>query len=467
MLAEKLKAEIDAQAPKVQAARKKFADAKKAAQDNVPVEKLLDVNSDEFKQLDDVHREYTSAAEKFEQTKAAYAKAVEMDAAGSVEQLAESFRDDAAGTAERLRAAGYGAGMIEAAAKRVASSDDYKQLVESGVLHGQAGIGGKKTIAKNATSRSEFKALLTGASDTEGGALVTPDRQGGIVGLPVRQLTILDLITVGRTDSDLVEFVRQTARPTGAAFVPEATTLTAGAAYELARKPKSNLALEVVTTAVKTVAHWIPATRRALADAGQLRTLIEQGLEYGLNEEVEDQVLNGDGTGEDLLGIYNTGDIVEYVRGLHGAGGADDETRLDALHKTLTLVRLQNIEPTAFGMHPNDWQDVRLEKDANGQYMLGPANAQVADTVWGLPVAKTAAFTEGLPICANWGLGAALWLREGVSFYVTDSNRDWFELNILAILAEMRVAFGVQQPRAFAVCDLDGASGTGFETLVA
>lgn len=458
---EKLKAELDKQAPAVKAAKAKFDKARSDAQANVAVEKLLDPNSDEFKALDDIHREYTTAAEAFTQTKAAYAKHVEMDNAGSIEALGESFRDDAAGTAARLMEAGFRPNMIEAAAKRVASAGEYRQLMESGVLTGNGGVGGKRALALKATSRSEFKALITGASSTSGGAFIEADRQSGLVGLPVRALSILDLITVGRTDSDLVEYVRQTSRPTGADTVPEATTLTAGTNYELARKPQSSIAFEVVTTAVKTLAHWIPATRRALADAGQLRTLIEQGLEYGLNEEVEDQVLNGGGTGEDLLGVYNVSDIVEYTRGLYGAGATDDESRLDALHKTLTLVRLQNIEPTAFGMHPNDWQDVRLEKDANGQYMLGPANAQVADSVWGLPVAKTAAFTEGLPICANWGLGAALWLREGVSFYVTDSNRDWFELNILAILAEMRVAFGVQQPRAFAVTDLVGTSGTG------
>ena len=460
-LTEKLKAELDKQRPIVAEKKAKFDEAKKHAQANVEVAKLLDVNSDEFKQLDEIHREYTSACEGFEQAKAAYKMHVEMDSAGAIEALGESFRDDAAGTAERLAAAGFAPRMIERAAKRVADAGDYRQLVESGVLNGTGGVGGKRALASQAVTRDEFKALITGASSTSGGAFVEADRQSGIVGLPVRALTILDLITVGRTDSDLVEFVRQTSRPTGADTVPEATTLTAGTNYELSRKPQSSIAFEVVNTAVKTLAHWIPATRRALADAGQLRTLIEQGLEYGLNEEVEDQVLNGGGTGEDLLGIYNTSDIVEYTRGLYGAGATDDESRLDALHKTLTLVRLQNIEPTAFGMHTNDWQDVRLEKDANGQYMLGPANAQVADTVWGLPVAKSAAFTEGLSVCAHWALGAALWLREGISFYVTDSNRDWFEQNILAILAEMRVAFGVTQPRAFAVTDLDGTDGTG------
>ena len=76
MLAEKIKAELDKQAPAVQAARKKFNDARAAAQKEVPVEKLLDINSDEFKALDAVHREYTTASESFEQTKAAYARAV-------------------------------------------------------------------------------------------------------------------------------------------------------------------------------------------------------------------------------------------------------------------------------------------------------------------------------------------------------------------------------------------------------
>ena len=48
-----------------------------------------------------------------------------------------------------------------------------------------------------------------------------------------------------------------------------------------------------MSTTVKTIAHWIPITKRAAADAAQVRTLVDNFLRYGLNEELEDQMLTG------------------------------------------------------------------------------------------------------------------------------------------------------------------------------
>ena len=44
---------------------------------------------------------------------------------------------------------------------------------------------------------------------------------------------------------------------------------------------------------------------------------------------------------------------------------------------------------------------------------------------------------------------AVLWEREGVSLAVSDQHADYFVRNLLAILAEMRAAFGVLDPEAF------------------
>ena len=84
-----------------------------------------------------------------------------------------------------------------------------------------------------------------------------------------------------------------------AAPVAEATAASGSSGA----KPESGLALSRVTETVKTIAHWLPATKRALADAGQIRTLVDNFLRYGLEEELEDQMVNGDGTGENFTGL--------------------------------------------------------------------------------------------------------------------------------------------------------------------
>ena len=134
----------------------------------------------------------------------------------------------------------------------------------------------------------EKNAVLTGASATSGGAVIQNDDSGIYVPMGRKPLKLRDLISVRSTNSDMVEFVRQTAQVTQAAGVAEATsaaaptvstvagesssyvstvTLNSGGGY----KPEGTMTFEKVTAPVETVAVWIPVTKRALADAAQLR----------------------------------------------------------------------------------------------------------------------------------------------------------------------------------------------------
>jgi hypothetical protein len=76
--------------------------------------------------------------------------------------------------------------------------------------------------------------------DASGGALVVPQRLPGItVPLPHRPLRLLDLITVGQTDSDAVSYVEMTGFTNNAAETAEATA----ASGTSGTKPESALAL--------------------------------------------------------------------------------------------------------------------------------------------------------------------------------------------------------------------------------
>ena len=70
-----------------------------------------------------------------------------------------------------------------------------------------------------------------------------------------------------------------------------------------------------LTALVRTIAHWVPATNRMLADAPQVRGYINTRLLGGLDQKLEDQIINGDGTGENLLGILATPGIQTTAAG--------------------------------------------------------------------------------------------------------------------------------------------------------
>lgn len=327
------------------------------------------------------------------------------------------------------------------AAQRFVEAESYKNLVKTGRLMNSAGK--VETEPVEAYKREELvalmKGLVTGASDTSGGALITPDRQAGMIELPRSPRPVLGLITIGSTDSDTVEWVRQTSRVNAAAEKPEATT-TADAA---ANAPESGFDLDVESSAVREIKHYIPTTRTALQDAGQVRTLIEDELTEGLFDRLERQVLLGDGTGVNLLGILNA------LGGPETLNANASEPDVEVIHRALTQIALANYTAQGVLLHPLDWEGIRLAKDANGNYYYGPPSIAGPSTIWGYPSNLSANMPAGQYLVGNFSRGATLWMREGATIAVTDSHSDWFIRGIIAMLALLRAAFAVQRPGAF------------------
>ncbi len=298
--------------------------------------------------------------------------------------------------------------------------------------------------------QADSKALVTGLSSTSAGAFVTNDRYPSTVDLiGQRELSVRDLVTKGSTQSDTVEYVRVTSKTNAAAPVPEATSAANPATYNTPTaaegyKPESALGLEVVSTTVKTIAHWIPITKRAASDASQVRTLIDNFLRYGLEEELEDQMLSGAGTGENFTGILTTSGIQTV-----GSAGTDIDAIVDAIAAVRVTGRRR---PNALVINPTDWYSTGFltAKDTAGNYLIGDPRASIdqLNTLWGLRVVVTEGLAANTALVGDFSQ-AVLWEREGVSLMVSDQHSDFFTRNLLAILAEMRAAFGVLDPQAF------------------
>lgn len=334
------------------------------------------------------------------------------------------------------------------------ASDAYKEFIGRYSKNGVIPNAVKGVQSNPFSGAVDLKDLITGASSTSAGAAVVNDRYPTITDLVgERELTVRDLVTIGSTTSDTVEYVRVTGKTNSAAPVAEATTAAAPTAPETAGalvpatgggyKPESAMTLEVVSTAVKTIAHWIPITKRAAADASQVRTLVDNFLRYGLNEELEDQILTGSGSGENFEGITTA--VTQTV----GSAGTDLDAIVDAI-KTIRVTGRRR--PTAVVFHPNDWYSTGflLAKDADERYLVGDPRASVEqlNQLWGLQVVVSEAMTENTALVGDFRQ-AVLWEREGVSLMVSDQHADFFTRNLLAILAEMRAAFGVLDVQAF------------------
>lgn len=326
-------------------------------------------------------------------------------------------------------------------AQRVLNSDAYKRVRESGVLNRAGTHVSSDPI--DVASREELVDMLrqrTTVDNTSGsgGGVIWSDRlEDLIVPIPKRMIRLLDLVTVGTTDTDTIEWVDETT----------ATDAAAETAYGSAA-PEAAYGYTKASTTVRRLTHFVPATKGALADSGQLSTLLNSRLSRGVRFRLETQIKSGNASGENLEGFAASGVVTNTV-----AKGTD--SYFDSAHKAITQIRTTYFdEPVAIGLHPTDFESILLEKDANGNYVHGRAASEgTVTTIWGLNPVVSTVFTQGTAWVADFSQ-FYLWVREGLSIAMSDSHTDFFTKGLVAILAEMRVAAKTVQPLAF--CSLTG-----------
>lgn len=304
-----------------------------------------------------------------------------------------------------------------------AKSDQLKEFVARG------GKGASQTL--------ELKAITSGS--VSGGAGIWSDRLAGVVEDPLRPLTVRDLLAQGTTTSNLIEWVRENVFTNNAAPVTEGGT-----------KPQSNITYERVDVPVRTIAHWIPATKQVLADFPQLQTLINNRLRYGLMLEEEDQILLGDGTGENILGLIPQATAYQNSRNKTG------DTRIDQIRHAILQVRQAFYPSTGIVMNPADWETIELQKDGEDRYLFANPNALNIRTLWGLPVVESDAMPVGEFLVGSFRMAATLFDREQATIAIADQHADFFIKNMLVILAEERLALAVSRPKAFVHGDFIG-----------
>ena len=334
-----------------------------------------------------------------------------------------------------------------------------KQVAPSGrIPEGARGLTSppiefKSLLGLDRTAKAVLrKDLIVGADDTSAGAFVETDYTGIYEALGRVPLNLRGLVTIRQTTSDLVYFVRQVLQVTQATPVPEANvTEYTGATGEVSgEKPEGTIEFLPVTEAVKTIAVWIPATKRALSDAAQIRGIIDSELRDDLAEEFENQLLNGSGVGENFTGLLNTVGILAQVW--------NTDILTTCRQAITTLMVTGRAIPTAWVMHPADWETIDLlTAGTTGLFYFGGPLRQGTRTLWGYPVVQNVQMPEGSALLGDWRK-AVVWDKERANISVSDSHADFFIRNMVAILAEMRAAFGVIRPSGFILVDLTAGS---------
>lgn len=283
------------------------------------------------------------------------------------------------------------------------------------------------------------KNVITSLDDSAG-ALIQPQR-APMVNPVNRRLFVRQLLMGGNTTTNSIEFVRETGFTNNAAPVSENPS---------ANKPESNIEFELDNESVKTVAHWIHASRQVLSDAAMMASYIDGRLRYGLELKLEDQLLNGSGTGLNMHGI-----IPQASAYANPGVTVANETMIDRLRLAMLQVTLAEYESDGIVLHPVDWTGIELTKDNENRYIFTNPTTAGTPTLWGLPVSATQSIASGDYLVGAFQMAAQYWDREEATVSVSTEDRDNFVKNMVTILAELRGALTVYRPEAFVTGSFD------------
>jgi HK97 family phage major capsid protein len=273
---------------------------------------------------------------------------------------------------------------------------------------------------------------------------------------PMRTRRVRDLFPVRTTTAAVIEYFRMIGFTTPHSTAHNAASPVAErSGSNFAAKPQSSMVFEGHQAPVRTLAHWEAAHRNVLADEPQLRSIIDNELLYGLRLQEDYQILRGDGTGENLLGILNTTGVQTYNHTPGSNGVPSTDTKADAIRRAATLSFLAYYEPSGVVMHPNDWESIELTKNTQGTYLFS-VSMQVGGEarLWRIPIVDTPAMPEGTALVGAFGTAAQLYDREQASIRISEQHADFFVRNAIVILAEQRLALACKRPEAFVSVDL-------------
>jgi len=248
---------------------------------------------------------------------------------------------------------------------------------------------------------------------------------------PSRQLRVADLIPHIETAQNAYVYLEETT------FTNAAVEVAEGAA-----KPEANLALTQRTSPVRKIAAWLAATDEQLDDVVGMQDYINSRLSHMVALRLDSQILNGNGTAPNLLGILN-------VVGIQTQPKATDPTP-DAIYKAMNLVRAADAEPSAVIANPADWAEVQLLRTTDGIYIAGSPWTAGPETIWGKPVIVTSAIPAGSILVGDFANFSQIAERQRITVKVGYAGDDFLS-NRKSIVGETRVAVVWYRPSAFAV----------------
>jgi len=316
--------------------------------------------------------------------------------------------------------------------RQFVQSAEFQNLIKSRLHRGSS------SWSTGAVECFNLRATTITSDPASAGKLIVPQYLPGIQPLLFKRLVVADLMGSGTTDSNAIVYMVETV------FTNAATPVAEGAA-----KPESTLVFDQKTDPVSKIAHWIPVTEELLEDVPAMESYIDARLRLGVELAEEDQLLNGNGTPPNVLGLMNRSGLAPALA--RDSAATPPETNADVLaRQTMAIATSSFVYPDGYMLNPANWFKIQISKDNNGQYYgMGPFSPLPTPSLWGLPVAVTPSIVAGTGLVGAFSTQSQVFRKGGIRVEASNSHQDYFIKNLVAIRAEERLALAVYRPGAF------------------
>jgi len=289
-----------------------------------------------------------------------------------------------------------------------------------------------KQFCTGATNRMRVEANTIigqeGSPPENSNTIVGPQRLAGIVPGAFRSLRVRDVLPSGVTASNMVEFTKELLFTNAAAETAEGVT-----------KPEAVLTFELGQAPVRTIAHWIKASKQVLEDAPMLQSYIDTRMRYGVELRVDNQLLNGNGSGQNISGATNSANRTAFTP-------ATGDTALDSINRAKYLVEAADYSATAIVMNPADWGKIERIKGQDEHYVIGNPQSALGPVLWGLPVVVTNNMTAGQFLIGAFDIAYQVFNRSGTVVEMFEQDEANVQKNLLTIRAETRLTLASYRP---------------------
>lgn len=256
-----------------------------------------------------------------------------------------------------------------------------------------------------------------------------------------RRETVTDVLGTGQISGNAATYYVE------GAVEGSITTVAEGA-----QKPQIHFVNPTTATdGLKKLAAWWDTSDEMIEDVPFMVSEINNRGLYLLSMAEEAQLISGDGTGTNVLGILNRSGIQTETQAV------SPDTAADTIFRAITKVQTATgLDADALLINPADYQALRLAKDANGQYFgggffsgeYGTGGIVLRPPLWGLRTIVTAAVPAKTAVVGALKAATTVYRKGGIRVESTNSDLGKFTKNVVTTRIEERLALACRNPLA-------------------